>query len=88
MEELEPTFNGELDGPSESFGIGSNSKVPVEDRRAPPAIVISPSVTADQADAFEEVANVNVGPFRGARWKGWGWRTWTAWLASSNCGIG
>ncbi|KAH6847153.1 hypothetical protein B0I37DRAFT_445447 [Chaetomium sp. MPI-CAGE-AT-0009] len=47
------TCAGKLDIPSTVFGIGSNGRLPVSERKAPRAIIITPTLPDDGADFIE-----------------------------------
>ena len=54
---LAPILSGQLDGPGEIFGIGSNSEVPVGYRKQPVAIIFSARIFAPFAMALRSAAN-------------------------------
>jgi hypothetical protein len=54
---LTPILSGQLDGPGDIFGVGSNSEAPVGHRKRPRAIILSARLFTPFAMAVRAAAN-------------------------------
>jgi hypothetical protein len=54
---LTPILSGNLDGPGDIFGVGSNSEAPVGHRKRPRAIILSARLFTPFAMAVRAAAN-------------------------------